>query len=119
MAYYLGIDIGTTSTKAIAFSETGEVIASTSNGYEMYYPQSGRMEQNPDEILAAVITGINGVYQKLSPAAPDFICFSAAMHSLIAIDENCNLLTQCIIWADNRADKLAESLKNSETGKSF
>ncbi|MEJ7682416.1 MAG: FGGY family carbohydrate kinase [Segetibacter sp.] len=119
MNYYLGIDIGTTSSKAVAFSAKGEVIASYSFAYQMQHPQPNWSEQNPDEILAAVINGINKIVQTCAPDLPLFISFSAAMHSLIAVDDKGNLMTQCIIWADNRADIIAEKLRNTDKGYSI
>jgi gluconokinase len=119
MNYYLGIDIGTTSSKAVAFSESGEVIANYSFAYEMLHPQPGWSEQDPEAIFEAVINGINKTIQTFAPDLPLFISFSAAMHSLIVIGENANLLTPCIIWADNRADVIAQNLRNTEEGKRF
>ena len=119
MNYYVGIDIGTTSSKAVAFSNEGEVIASHSFGYDMQHPHANWSELNPDEILEAVVEGINKVLQNSAPDLPRFISFSAAMHSLLAVDDKGNLMTQCIIWADNRADVIAEKLKNSDEGRRF
>lgn len=42
---------------------------------------------------------------------------SAAMHSVIAVNQAGEALTPCIIWADNRASAYADRLKNSELGK--
>ncbi len=119
MDYYLGIDIGTTSLKAVAFSEKGEVIASYSFAYEMQHPQSNWSELDADKIFGAVINGINKIVQTCAPDHPLFISFSAAMHSLIAVDDKGNLMTPCIIWADNRADVIAEKLRNTDRGYSI
>lgn len=119
MNYYLGVDIGTTSAKAVAFAETGEVLTNHSVPYDMLHPQPGYSEQDPDEIFEAVINSINKVLQKLAPDIPLFISFSAAMHSLITIDENGKLLTNCIIWADNRSDLIAQKLRVSKEGNQF
>lgn len=119
MGYYLGIDIGTTSSKAVAFSATGEVVASYSFPYEMHHPHAAWSEQDPQLIFSGVIECINKVVEKLTPALPLFISFSAAMHSIIAIAKNGDLLSQCIIWADNRADVVAQELRESKEGKSF
>jgi gluconokinase len=116
MSYFLGIDIGTTSTKAVAFSLTGDVINRFSCSYPMYHPKEGWSEQNPDEILNAVITSMNTVLQKSGDQKPVLVSFSAAMHSLIAIDQHGNPLSACIIWADNRAYEIADELRDSETG---
>lgn len=117
MNYFLGVDIGTTSAKAVAFSESAEVIASHSVSYDMIHPQPSWSELDPDEILHAVIEGINTVVEQLLPAHPACISFSAAMHSLMAVNERGGLLTKCIIWADNRADEIAEDLRKTDEGK--
>lgn len=119
MNYYIGIDVGTTALKAVAFSETGEVLANCSFSYTIQHPQPEYSEQNPDEIFEAVIKGLQEITQKFAPDYPRFVAFSTAMHSLIAVDNKGNLLTQCIIWADNRAAAVAEELHTGENGKLF
>ncbi|MBC8035485.1 MAG: gluconokinase, partial [Chitinophagaceae bacterium] len=119
MTYYLGVDIGTTSTKAIAFSDAGEVLADNVVRYGMQHPAPDRSEQDPEEIVRAVISTINKTVSEMAPATPALISFSVAMHSLILIDASANALTPCIIWADNRANEIARQLRNSETGKQF
>lgn len=116
MTYYLGIDIGTTSTKAVAFSERGEMVAIHSSFYTMYHPREGWSEQDPEEIVGAVLTAVNNVLQSLAPDAPRFVSFSGAMHSLIAVDSTGAPLTPCIIWADNRAADIATGLRHSDQG---
>jgi gluconokinase len=117
MNYYIGIDIGTTATKTIAFSDTGTIMANQSIGYEMLHPQPDWSEQDPDAILQAVMYGLAQVMKTMAPDAPAFIAFSAAMHSLLVVDEAGKPLSNCIIWADNRADQLATTLRNSKTGE--
>ncbi|GEO09531.1 gluconokinase [Segetibacter aerophilus] len=119
MKYYLGIDIGTTSSKAVAFSETGQVVGDCSFPYQMHHPQTGWSEQDPEIIFTAVVNAINKVVLTLAPHLPIFISFSAAMHSLIAVDEKGKPLTQCIIWADNRSDLIAQKLRATEEGEQF
>jgi gluconokinase len=119
MTYYLGVDIGTTAAKAVAFSETGEVLAVHSSYFEMQHPHDGWSEQDPDELMDGVITAIRTVVDQLAPAPPVFVSFSAAMHSLIAVDEGGFPLTSAIIWADNRAAGIAAALRASEKGTAF
>ena len=119
MRYYLGIDIGTGSSKAIAFTGSGKILCSHALGYQMLHPQIGWCEQDPDHILNAVVGSINKVLDQLSPSPPLFISFSSVLHSLIAVDKDGALLTNNIIWADNRAADLAHDLGNTSVGKSF
>jgi len=114
----LGIDIGTTSTKAVLFTEQGEIIQQENNGYPLYTPDISTAEQNPDEIYQAVVKGIRNI-MKVSQIPPEkllFISFSSAMHSVIAIDENDLPITQCITWADNRSEAWTRKIKNELNG---
>lgn len=119
MDYIIGIDIGTTSTKAVAFSTTGEVLAQQAIHYPITHPQPDRSEQQPEKILAAVLEGLTYIATQLPQHNPMLVSFSAAMHSLILMDDGHQPLTDCIIWADNRASELAENLKETVEGKNF
>lgn len=116
MAYYLGVDIGTTSAKAVAFNDKGEILSKHSIGYEMKHPQKNFSEQDPEEIYQAVVLSINQTVEELLPQQPLLLSFSAMMHSLIAVDEQGKPLTDCWIWADNRAADIAVELRKSRKG---
>ncbi|TDO71074.1 gluconokinase [Flavobacterium chryseum] len=113
---YIGIDIGTTATKAVCFDKQGNVIRQISKSYEMYHPKPDWSVQNPQEILETVKECITEITKDIQP---QFISFSSAMQSIIAIDKNGKTLTDAILWADNRAAAIAEKLKNSDKGKHF
>jgi gluconokinase len=119
MNYYIGIDIGTTSTKAVAFSNDGDIIAKESIGYPIKHPEVNCSEQDPTEIFEAVINSIEKITQTLNTGKPVLISFSAAMHSLLLLDENGIPLTNCMIWADNRASEIATHLRSTKTGIGF
>jgi gluconokinase len=114
--FYIGIDIGTTATKAVCFDKTGKVIRECSQSYPMYHPKPDWSIQKPNEILAAVLGCIAEITKGIEP---EFISFSSAMQSIMAIDEAGKPLTDAILWADNRAHSLAEALKKSEQGERF
>lgn len=119
MDYYIGIDIGTTSTKAVAFSLTGEVLAQKSLGYPILHPQQDRSEQQPEEILEAVIYCLQQIIVQLPLLNPVLVSFSSAMHSLILIDNEDKPLTNSLIWADNRAAEIAGNLKETSYADDF
>ncbi|MFV5697265.1 gluconokinase [Flavobacterium sp. ZT3R17] len=114
--FYIGIDIGTTATKAVCFDKTGKVIRQFTQSYPMYHPKPDWSIQKPDEILTAVLECIAEITKEIQP---EFISFSSAMQSIIAIDNTGKPITDAILWADNRAHSLAEALKESEQGKNF
>jgi gluconokinase len=113
---YIGIDIGTTATKAVCFDKKGNVIRQFSKEYPMYHPESGWSIQKPAEILDAVLECIQKITQDRSP---EFISFSAAMQSILVIDEAGNPISDAMIWADNRAHKESNELKKAEHGTLF
>ena len=117
MDYILAIDIGTTNCKAIAFDTNGTPVHTLKNGYKTFSDDTGKSEQSPDEVFGVVIDLIKDSFAEKEDIKA--VSFSAAMHSLIAVDEQGNPLTNAILWSDTRADKQAEKLKQSEAGKSI
>lgn len=114
--FMLGIDIGTTSTKAVLFSEKGKVIQQENIGYPLYTPDISTAEQNPEEIFQSVLQAISAITKQHSDKKPMFISFSSAMHSVIAMDVNDQPLTPCITWADNRSEAWAHKIKDELNG---
>ncbi|MEJ0082675.1 MAG: hypothetical protein WDM78_17370 [Puia sp.] len=47
-------------------------------------------EQDPEEIVRALIKTVENILQKLHPRLPLLCSFCSAMHSLIAVDKNGN-----------------------------
>ena len=119
MHFIIGVDIGTSGTKAIAFTSEGHIMA---NAYVSYNPLTGLAgyhELQPDVLFNAVITCIQNVVQQIGTVNDSLagISFSAAMHSLIAVDKNGLPLTNTITWADARSIAYADTLKNTPVGK--
>jgi len=118
MDYMLGVDIGTTSTKAVLYDMKGKVIAYANAGYKLYQDVPDMAEEDPDDILDAVVAVMGQTIQKSKAQPTDIkgVSFSCAMHSLILMDQADQPLTRAITWADNRAAKYSEELKNNGLG---
>src|SRR5690625_6403311 len=71
--FMLGVDIGTTSTKAVLYRETGEIITDENNGYALSTPDISTAEQDPEEIFHAVLLSIRNVMTKAKIAPNDLI----------------------------------------------
>jgi gluconokinase len=115
-SYMLGVDIGTTSTKAVLFTKKGDVIQQENIGYPLYTPDMTTAEQDPEEIFQAVVKAVSNITKQHSDKKLSFISFSSAMHSVIAMDENDQPLTPCITWADNRSEGWAHKIKDELDG---
>ena len=118
MEYLIGLDIGTSSTKAIAFNLKGNVISKCNIGYPILNPKPSWSEQCPEEMFEAVINSIKCVVNENAKEGNKLlgVSFSAAMHGIIAVDENGDKLTDCIIWADTRSTEYSDRIKNSKIG---
>ncbi len=114
----IGIDIGTTNTKAVAFTDAGVVLATAGASYAALSGPDGRYELDPARLLEAFIAVLKEVRAKTAHLEGFAgISFSCAMHSLIVVDKGGQPLTNAMTWADLRSKPYAEALKGSETGK--
>lgn len=111
--YVIGVDIGTTSTKAILYDDAGSAIAQHSVEYPLSVPTPGAAEQDPEQILRAVIEAIGRVASGVASSRIACVSFSAAMHSLIALGATGQPLTRCITWADTRSAAWAHRIKQN------
>jgi glycerol kinase len=59
--YILSLDQGTTSSRAILFNKRGEVVHSAQMEFTQYFPKSGWVEHNGNEIFATILAVIAGV----------------------------------------------------------
>jgi gluconokinase len=116
MPYLIGLDIGTTSTKAIAFSVTGRIWSEAYAEYPIHTPQPSFSEQDPEEIFRAVLQVTRNVVARHPDEELLGVSCSSAMHSVIAMDISGKALTACIIWADTRSKAEAERIKGSREG---
>ena len=113
----IGLDIGTTNVKAVAFSDAGTVLATAERRNYILTPQPDHSEQEP----AAILQNMREVLAEILAAADQQeplrgLVFSAAMHGLLAADEAGRPLTNIWLWSDLRAAALAEPLRRSEAG---
>lgn len=118
----IGVDIGTTSTKAVVYGShgklRGKVLGDHAVEYPLDTPVPGAAEQDPERIHQAVVAALHGAVIDAQVAGKDVVCvaFSAAMHSLIAVDAHDAPLTPSYTWADNRAAPWAERVNAEHDG---
>ena len=115
--YIIGVDIGTTNTKAVAFTDEGQVLADASCSYPVFSTTEGAHELDPGKLLQAVISVIRDVLSRTAgQSGLAGVSFSCAMHSLIVVNKEGQPLTRAMTWADQRSKVFAEALKRSEAG---
>ena len=62
--FIISIDAGTTSNRSILFDLKGKPIFSSQKEFTQYFPKSGWVEHNPDEIWKTTIKTLKDVIQK-------------------------------------------------------
>lgn len=114
----IGLDIGTTSTKAVAFGMEGQMLVHRHIAYPLLSSKPGTAEQDPDLIFEAVLNTLRDVVAalKLLNYPLEGISLSSAMHSLIAMDAQGRRLTNCITWADTRSQPYVEEIRQMHHG---
>ena len=118
MRYVIGIDIGTTNTKAVAYTEGGIVLDSAEASYHLFVDGKGMHELDPACLFDAVITVLLRVTEHRADGEEAVgVSLSCAMHSLILVDADGNPLTRALTWADSRSEGSAKLLNHSEAGR--
>lgn len=120
MTYFLGIDIGTSSAKAMLMAPDGTIVNMAQRTYNVLYPHPEWAELPVDEVWEAT----RQILQQLSANRTAMeqiaaISFSGQMHSLVLLDEKGKPLRNAITWLDTRSKKEAEELEQLSRQKGY
>jgi xylulokinase len=99
---YLGIDIGTSSVKAVLTDDTGAIVAQGQDALEVKRPQPGFSEQDPDSWWQATRRAV-GSLPPAARAAVQAVGLSGQMHGATLLDKHDRPLRPAILWNDGRA----------------
>jgi xylulokinase len=103
----IGLDVGTTAVKAIAVSETGEVLASCEEEYPLSTPKPGWAEQDPEDWWRATQRAL----ERLDAGEVAGIGLSGQMHGLVALDAADEVIRPAILWNDGRTGAECEEIE--------
>src|SRR6478672_6692017 len=100
----LGIDLGTSSVKALALDGEGRTLALGKTEYIVESPQPGWAESDPARWWQAAVEAVRAVITQISGAEKiEAIGLSGQMHGLVLVDETGQTLRPAMLWADTRA----------------
>ena len=109
MAYLIGIDVGTSSTKALLIDESGKVLKSVAPEYEFQTPKPLWAESDPADWWSATIEAIKSLLEDIDPGQVVGLGLTGQMHGLVCLDKSGDVLRPCIMWNDQRtADQCRE-----------
>jgi len=93
----IGLDVGTTSVKAVQLTVDGELVGKARASYPLQTAKPGWAEQDPDDWWRAAQT----VLARLG-GDPLAIGITGQMHGLVSLDRNGRPVRPAILWNDQR-----------------
>ncbi len=120
MEAIITIELGTNAVRIFAFDMKGNTIGSMKGSYPTFHTEPDYSEQDPEQVFITMLYVLkNLLTEKINPNKYKVvsICFSASMHSVLAIDKRGVPLGNAITWSDNRGKHEAQELKKSDLGR--
>ncbi|GGA40300.1 xylulokinase [Paenibacillus physcomitrellae] len=113
MEYVIGIDLGTSSVKALLVNREGKVCGEASESYPLITPKSGYSEQDPEEWVEKSLLALRKLAHEsgIEAASVKGISFSGQMHGLVLLDDNHRVLRNAILWNDTRTTKQCREIE--------
>lgn len=113
---WIGVDVGTTGVRAIAYTEDGTNVCSSEAFYPLLTPHPDWAEESPLQILEAVQEVISKTAAQLRYKNKELagIALSTVMHSFAGLDEGKEPLMDMQTWADSRSAAIVREMKKDE-----
>jgi len=100
---YIGLDLGTSSLKAILVDDDERILAEHSVPLEVARPHDGWVEQDPAAWVSAARDALRAIREQHDCAGLRGIGLSGHMHGATLIDAEGAVLRPCMLWNDTRA----------------
>jgi xylulokinase len=119
MSIYLGIDIGTSSTKTLAMNEQGEILAEAAASYPLSHPKPLWSEQDPDHWWHATVKTVQEVVASAEVNAADVkaIGLSGQMHGSVFLDAQHQVIRPALLWNDQRTAAECDEIESAAGGR--
>jgi xylulokinase len=109
---FIGLDVGTTSTKGAVVDATGRLLAVASVPYAVSRPRPGWAEQDPRDYVDASFRVIRELLATpgIDPSRIAALCGSGQAPTHVLLDAHGNPVRPAILWQDTRAAAEADAL---------
>ncbi|MCS6789618.1 MAG: glycerol kinase GlpK [Bacteroidia bacterium] len=109
----LAIDEGTSSARAIVFTSQGEIVGLGRRSFSLYYPHSGWVEQDAEEVWQAQYEALQEALQTASAKPGDIAAIGVTNQRETTIAWNPSTgkpYTKAIVWQDRRTADMCSQL---------
>ena len=119
MAYYIGVDIGTSGTKSLIMDEHGAIVAESTAEYPLQMPKPLWTQQDPEVWWQAVKKTIKGVMKTSKAKKSDVkaIGLSGQMHGSVFLNKKGNVIRPALLWNDQRTAAECEEITTKAGGR--
>jgi len=120
--YLLSIDQGTTSSRAILFTEEGQVYASAQDEFEQHFPKNGWVEHNPDDIWQSVLRSCQRVLTENQLTSIDISAIGITNQretTLVWDKMTGEVIYNAIVWQDRRTADFCNSINSAEVSSAI
>lgn len=112
--YIMALDQGTTSSRAILFDESGNIFHTAQQEFPQYFPQSGWVEHNPEEIWSSILSVIAGVLSEKNVSANQIagIGITNQRETTVVWDKNTGEpIYNAIVWQSRQTAGICDELR--------
>ena len=113
----IGIDVGTTATKATLIDGKGRQLASFERPHPTLRTAPGTAEQRPEDWLDGVLAALEHFAGIIEPSRVLGIGLTSQANSHVFVDANGNALRPAITWQDTRAADDAAAIDRQVTAE--
>jgi glycerol kinase len=120
--YVLAIDQGTTSTRAIVFTKSGEIHSVGQKEHEQIFPKAGWVEHDPEEIWANTreVVGLALTRGNLTHENIAAVGITNQRETTVVWDKNTGKpVYNAIVWQDTRTSKIVAELGGDEGAEKY
>ncbi len=113
----ISIDQGTTSSRAVIFTDQGELIGFEQLEFQQFFPNDGWVEHDPEEIWSSVVEVLNLSIKRFNLSASDIasIGITNQRETVVIWDKKTGEpIYNAIVWQDRRTSDFCDSLQDSQ-----
>jgi xylulokinase len=114
--YLLGIDLGTTTCRCVAFDLAGREVADARCETPVSYPRPLWAESEPEQWWRCVVAMIRQVGARVRPEQIAAVGLSGLMHAPVLLDESDRPLAPAMLWMDQRCAPQAAAMNAEGAG---
>lgn len=110
--YLIGVDLGTSSLKALLLDDRGRSLFTASAPYQTLSPLPGYAEQEPGDWYAAMALTVRKILRETGIHKKDIqgLGFSGQMHGLVCTAEDGQPVRRAIVWTDRRSGRQVKQI---------